>query len=173
MVLHDLAGQLAERLQEQRADQLRAIRHAELAVHAHQVGLDRRLPEREIARDFLVRATVAHEPRDLLLAVGQPFLATDPVDPAPGAQQRAQRGFGDRLQPRECVDLAASVWSNDLKRVMNLVPQIEAGTVWVNCHIPLDPSMPFGGYKQSGIGREFGQYAIEGFTETKSVCIAH
>ncbi|WP_143289911.1 aldehyde dehydrogenase family protein, partial [Burkholderia pseudomallei] len=69
--------------------------------------------------------------------------------------------------------LAASLWSNDLKAVMDLVPQIEAGTVWVNCHIPLDPSMPFGGYKQSGIGREFGQYAIEGFTETKSVCIAH
>jgi phenylacetaldehyde dehydrogenase len=57
--------------------------------------------------------------------------------------------------------------------VMNLVPQMEAGTVWVNCHVPLDPGMPFGGFKQSGIGREFGKYAIEGFTETKSVCIAH
>lgn len=78
-----------------------------------------------------------------------------------------------RLANASPYGLAASIWSNDLKRVMNLVPQIEAGTVWVNCHIPLDPSMPFGGYKQSGIGREFGQYAIEGFTETKSVCIAH
>ncbi|EJO52052.1 aldehyde dehydrogenase (NAD) domain protein [Burkholderia multivorans ATCC BAA-247] len=78
-----------------------------------------------------------------------------------------------RLANASPYGLAASIWSNDLTRVMNLVPQIEAGTVWVNCHIPLDPSMPFGGYKQSGIGREFGQYAIEGFTETKSVCIAH
>ena len=78
-----------------------------------------------------------------------------------------------RLANASPYGLAASLWSNDLTRVMNLVPQIEAGTVWVNCHIPLDPSMPFGGYKQSGIGREFGQYAIEGFTETKSVCIAH
>ncbi|KGD49836.1 aldehyde dehydrogenase family protein [Burkholderia pseudomallei] len=78
-----------------------------------------------------------------------------------------------RLANASPYGLAASLWSNDLKAVMDLVPQIEAGTVWVNCHIPLDPSMPFGGYKQSGIGREFGQYAIEGFTETKSVCIAH
>lgn len=69
--------------------------------------------------------------------------------------------------------LAASLWTNDLRAALSLVPQIEAGTVWVNCHVPLDPGMPFGGYKQSGIGREFGRHAIEGFTETKSVCIAH
>jgi len=56
---------------------------------------------------------------------------------------------------------------------MNLIPRIEAGTVWVNSHIPLDPSMPFGGYKQSGMGREFGQASLEAFTEIKSVCIAH
>ena len=78
-----------------------------------------------------------------------------------------------RLANDSPYGLAASLWSNDLKTVMNLVPQIEAGTVWVNCHVPLDPGMPFGGFKQSGIGREFGKYAIEGFTETKSVCIAH
>jgi phenylacetaldehyde dehydrogenase len=41
------------------------------------------------------------------------------------------------------------------------------------CRDGKEVSMPFGGYKQSGIGREFGKYAVEGFTETKSVCIAH
>lgn len=69
--------------------------------------------------------------------------------------------------------LAASVWSNDLSLVMNVVPKIQAGTVWVNSHIPLDPNMPFGGHKQSGVGREFGRAALESFTELKSVCIAH
>ncbi|MGG2396598.1 aldehyde dehydrogenase family protein [Pseudomonas sp. SH1-B] len=69
--------------------------------------------------------------------------------------------------------LTASIWSNDLGRVMDLIPRIEAGTVWVNNHVPVDPNMPFGGYKQSGIGREFGRAAIEGFTESKSVCIAY
>lgn len=69
--------------------------------------------------------------------------------------------------------LAASLWTNDLSAAMHIVPQIQAGTVWVNSHIPLDPSLPFGGFKQSGIGREFGRGAVENFTETKSVCIAH
>jgi len=69
--------------------------------------------------------------------------------------------------------LAASLWTNDLSKAMNLVPRIEAGTVWINAHVLLDPAMPFGGVKQSGIGREFGRAVIEAFTELKSVCIAH
>lgn len=69
--------------------------------------------------------------------------------------------------------LTASLWSNDLGRVMDLIPQVEAGTVWVNNHVPVDPNLPFGGYKQSGMGREFGRSAIEGFTELKSVCITY
>jgi phenylacetaldehyde dehydrogenase len=69
--------------------------------------------------------------------------------------------------------LAASVWGNDLGTVMNLLPKVRAGTVWVNGHVPVDPSMPFGGMKQSGIGREFGTAALDAFTELKSVCIAH
>ncbi|RDV00346.1 aldehyde dehydrogenase family protein [Trinickia dinghuensis] len=69
--------------------------------------------------------------------------------------------------------LAASVWTNDLSMAMNAVPRIQAGTVWVNSHVPVDPNLPFGGYKQSGVGREFGRHAVEGFTELKSICIAH
>jgi phenylacetaldehyde dehydrogenase len=69
--------------------------------------------------------------------------------------------------------LAASLWTNDLGKAMNLVPRIEAGTVWVNAHVLLDPAMPFGGVKQSGMGREFGRAVIEAYTELKSVCIAH
>ena len=68
--------------------------------------------------------------------------------------------------------LAASIWSNDLARVHRLIPRIKAGTVWVNCHSLLDPSLPFGGYKQSGFGREMGRAMIDLFTETKSVLMA-
>jgi len=67
--------------------------------------------------------------------------------------------------------LSASIWSNDLTAVNRLVPRIKAGTVWVNCHGYVDPNMPFGGYKQSGIGRESGRVAIEMYTELKSVCV--
>jgi phenylacetaldehyde dehydrogenase len=68
--------------------------------------------------------------------------------------------------------LGASIWSNDLSRVHRLIPRIKAGTVWVNCHSMLDPSLPVGGFKQSGIGREMGRAAIDLFTEVKSVLMA-
>jgi phenylacetaldehyde dehydrogenase len=67
--------------------------------------------------------------------------------------------------------LTASIWSNDFAAVMQAVRRLRAGTVWVNSHVPVDPNLPFGGYKQSGMGREHGRSAIDQFTEIKSVCI--
>ncbi|MBB4867504.1 phenylacetaldehyde dehydrogenase [Pseudomonas nitritireducens] len=86
--------------------------------------------------------------------------------------------FDDEEQAIEMANdseygLGASLWTNDLTKAMNLVPRIESGTVWVNAHVLLDPSMPFGGVKQSGMGREFGRAVVESYTEIKSVCIAH
>lgn len=68
--------------------------------------------------------------------------------------------------------LGASIWSNDLSKVHRLIPKIKAGTVWVNCHNLLDPAMPFGGYKQSGFGKEMGRAALDGYLEQKSVFMA-
>lgn len=68
--------------------------------------------------------------------------------------------------------LGASIWSRDLSKVHRLIPKIKAGTVWVNCHNLIDPALPFGGYKQSGIGREMGRSVIDLYTENKSVCMA-
>ncbi|MDA5192583.1 aldehyde dehydrogenase family protein [Govanella unica] len=65
--------------------------------------------------------------------------------------------------------LGASIWSNNLSFVHRLVPKIKAGTVWVNCHNFLDPALPFGGYKQSGVGREMGRAVLDLYTESKSV----
>ncbi len=67
--------------------------------------------------------------------------------------------------------LAASVWTHDLNAALSAVRRIKAGTVWVNSHIPVDPSLPFGGFKHSGYGREHGRTAIDAYTESKSVCI--
>ncbi|HEX7759384.1 MAG TPA: aldehyde dehydrogenase family protein [Caulobacteraceae bacterium] len=68
--------------------------------------------------------------------------------------------------------LGASIWSRDLSKVLTFSDAVKAGTVWVNCHSLVDPNMPFGGYKQSGLGREHGASGIENYLETKSVCIA-
>ncbi|SSW68427.1 phenylacetaldehyde dehydrogenase StyD [Achromobacter agilis] len=69
--------------------------------------------------------------------------------------------------------LGASLWSNDLARVQGLIPRIDAGTIWVNTHNMLDPNMPFGGFKQSGIGREHGRAVLDLYLEKKSVCMAY
>ncbi|WP_275692906.1 phenylacetaldehyde dehydrogenase StyD [Burkholderia sp. Ax-1719] len=69
--------------------------------------------------------------------------------------------------------LGASVWTNQLDRALRVVDAIEAGTVWVNTHNMVDPALPFGGFKASGIGREHGRAIIDSYTETKSVCIAY
>ncbi|WP_024950916.1 aldehyde dehydrogenase family protein [Cobetia crustatorum] len=71
------------------------------------------------------------------------------------------------------MGLAASLWTDSLSNAMRLTPRIEAGTVWVNTHVTLDPCLPFGGFKLSGIGKEFGPEAINAYTELKSVCIAY
>lgn len=69
--------------------------------------------------------------------------------------------------------LTASIWTNDLSKALRLIPRIEAGTVWVNMHTFLDPAVPFGGTKASGIGREFGSAFIDDYTELKSVMIRY
>ena len=67
--------------------------------------------------------------------------------------------------------LAAGIWTKDTSKAHRLASRIRAGTVWVNCYNVFDASMPFGGYKQSGWGREMGKEALELYTETKSVCM--
>ncbi len=66
--------------------------------------------------------------------------------------------------------LAAAVWTKDISKAHQMAHDMRAGTVWVNCYNIFDASMPFGGYKESGWGREMGHDALELYTETKSVC---
>ena len=67
--------------------------------------------------------------------------------------------------------LAAGIWTNDLKRAHRVAKRLEAGTVWINTYHPLDAASPFGGYKQSGYGRELGSYALDLYTQIKSVWV--
>lgn len=65
--------------------------------------------------------------------------------------------------------LAASIFTKDLKVANWVVSQLKAGTVWVNCHHILQPQAPHGGYKQSGLGRDLGQYALNEYTQVKCI----
>src|SRR5205085_2639368 len=67
--------------------------------------------------------------------------------------------------------LAAGIWTKDIGKAHSLANKLKAGTVWINCYNVFDAAMPFGGYKQSGWGREMGKEALELYTETKAVCV--
>jgi aldehyde dehydrogenase (NAD+) len=67
--------------------------------------------------------------------------------------------------------LAAAVWTRDIKKAHAVADSVRAGTVWVNCYNVLDTRAPFGGFKQSGIGRELGEYGLQQYTEVKTVTV--
>jgi acyl-CoA reductase-like NAD-dependent aldehyde dehydrogenase len=65
--------------------------------------------------------------------------------------------------------LAAGVWTRDVSKAHKVARALKAGTVWVNCYNQIDPTSPFGGYKQSGFGRELGKHSLELYTQIKQV----
>lgn len=92
-----------------------------------------------------------------------PVAVAVPFDPTAGVRAAANdTPYG----------LAASVWTRDVSKAHTIASQIKAGTVWINCHNAFDTALPFGGYKQSGWGRELGEGAIAEYTQGKSVNIA-
>ena len=109
------------------------------------------------------------------------------LDPHPDSAVARQEVFGPLLALSRVADadeavarandtetgLSASVWTRDIDTALTMTRRLEAGTVWVNSHVFIDPAMPFGGTKQSGIGRDFGVDWLDAFTELKSVCISH
>lgn len=117
---------------------------------------------------YYIRPTLVLNPGDNVKLTREevfgPVIGVTRVDSAEEAVRRANDSE---------LGLGASLWTQNLTAAMNLVPQIEAGTVWVNAHVFIDPAMPFGGYKKSGVGRDFGTEWLHGYTEVKSVCIAH
>jgi acyl-CoA reductase-like NAD-dependent aldehyde dehydrogenase len=67
--------------------------------------------------------------------------------------------------------LAAAVWTRDISKAHRAARAIKAGTVWVNTYNLFDPALPFGGFKESGFGRDQGRDALEKYTQTKSVWV--
>jgi phenylacetaldehyde dehydrogenase len=70
-----------------------------------------------------------------------------------------------------CFGLGAGIWTKDVAAMHKLAAKIKSGTVWGNCHAMIDTALPFGGYKESGIGREQGRMGMEAYLETKTVII--
>jgi len=116
------------------------------------------------------------------------FVAPTVVDGlAPGCRTNQEEIFGPvaTLMPFETEEealaaangtdygLAASVWTDSLSRAHRMAHALDSGLVWVNCWMERDLGMPFGGVKQSGVGREGGRYALDFFSDIKTITVRH
>jgi acyl-CoA reductase-like NAD-dependent aldehyde dehydrogenase len=133
---------------------------------AHVAAGGRRASEVNGGKGYFVRPTV-FDGVDPQMTIAReeifgPVLAAIPFEDADDAVRKANATV---------YGLAAGVWTRDVGKAHRVARAVQAGTVWVNTYNLYDPSLPFGGFKQSGFGRELGMEALEGYLETKSVWI--
>jgi aldehyde dehydrogenase (NAD+) len=117
-------------------------------------------------RGYFIQPTVFSDVRDEMKIAREeifgPVMSIIPFKSADEVVVRANRTeYG----------LAAAVWTRDIQKAHAIANNVRAGTVWVNCYNVLDSRAPFGGFKQSGIGRELGEYGLQQYTEVKTVIV--
>ena len=117
-------------------------------------------------RGYFVRPTVIKDVKPNMSIVREeifgPVVVAEPFTKAEELIPRAnQTQYG----------LAAGVWTRDISKAHRIAAALKAGTVWINCYNILDAALPFGGYKQSGWGREMGHAVLEHYTQTKAVVV--
>lgn len=117
-------------------------------------------------RGYFIQPTVFADVKDEMKIAREeifgPVMSIIPFKTADEVVDRANRtNYG----------LAAAVWTRDIKKAHAIANSVRAGTVWVNCYNVLDTRAPFGGFKQSGIGRELGEYGLQQYTEIKTVTV--
>ncbi len=123
--------------------------------------------EGEKAKGFFVQPTVfANVKPEMKIAQEEIF------GPVLAAIKFRDSGEAAEIANSTIYGLASAVWTHDITVAHRLAQQIKAGSVWINAYNCFDSASPFGGYKQSGFGREMGPHALESYTQVKSVWVA-
>ncbi len=150
-----------------RAQQQRVLRYIDIGTEEHARTLSGgKAPGESLANGFFVEPTVFSEVNNHMRIAREeifgPVVCAIPFDDLPDALAKGNDSpFG----------LAAGVWTRDIRKAHQAAAALDAGTVWVNCYNAFDNASPWGGFKQSGWGREKGPYGLELFTQIKSVII--
>jgi aldehyde dehydrogenase (NAD+) len=122
--------------------------------------------ERVGDRGYFIQPTVFADVQDeMKIAREEIFGPVMSIIPFKGVEEVIDRAN------RTSYGLAAAVWTRDIQKALAISNSVRAGTVWVNCYNVLDARAPFGGFKQSGIGRELGEYGLQQYTEIKTVTV--
>ena len=118
-------------------------------------------------RGYFIEPTVFADVRDEMKVAREeifgPVMSIIPFDSLDEVIERGNKTM---------YGLAAAVWTKDITKATAVANVLRAGTVWVNCYDVFDAAAPFGGFKQSGIGRELGEYGLQQYTEVKTVTMA-
>ncbi len=118
-------------------------------------------------RGYFIEPTVFGDVRDEMKIAQEeifgPVLSIIPFDTLDEVIERGNKTM---------YGLAAAVWTRDITKATSIANGLRAGTVWVNCYDVFDAAAPFGGFKQSGLGRELGEYGLQQYTEVKTVTMA-
>ncbi|HEX6305301.1 MAG TPA: aldehyde dehydrogenase family protein [Anaerolineales bacterium] len=132
---------------------------------AHVVAGGERLGDEKAGGYFISPTVFSHQDDDLKIVKEEifgPVIAATPFDSWEELVNRANNSS---------YGLAAGIWTGDVSKAHRFAQQVEAGTVWINGYGLFDAAAPFGGYKQSGFGREMGKDAIELYTQVKTVWV--
>lgn len=121
---------------------------------------------REDSKGYFVEPCIIdNPPEDSRIVVEEPFGPIVPI-----LKWSSEDDVIERANALK-TGLGASVWSKDLERAERMARQLDAGSVWVNSHFDVAPHVPFGGCKESGIGREWGLEGFKQFTNVRSLWV--
>jgi len=118
-------------------------------------------------KGYFIKPTVFADVKDSMA------IATDEIF-GPVMQVLKFKDIEDVIERANSTDygLAAAVWTRDIGKAHTIANRVRAGTVWVNCYDVFDAAAPFGGFKNSGLGRELGEKSLDNYTEHKTVTVA-
>jgi acyl-CoA reductase-like NAD-dependent aldehyde dehydrogenase len=114
---------------------------------------------------FITPAIIDNPPENSRIVQEEPF---GPIVPL--LKWSDEDGVIDRANALK-TGLGASVWSKDLKRAERMARRLEAGSVWVNSHFDVDPKVPYGGWKESGVGMAWGVEGLKAYTNSRSLWV--